>query len=481
YGVGLTAGGDAVVFQKAAGGDLQILQVAEHASEALGAGKVVRLAVDRSETSWVVAVGERQVLSVEIGAAEPGTVGFFARAVDRLAVRFDNLLLSAATPSEQPTCAALRPLFDRTESGDLITGQDVRIAQRRLRQLGYDPGADSSSYSLGIAGAVQAFQQHNGLTANGVLNGPTWCRLLNSAARLADGDQSERTANQARYRAIPIDTAAGLTSPLLLSVRDEQKLWQIALALPGRSSVHYIDTGGDAYDPAWQVKKGLLAFTSMRGGNDQESVWLLDTTSGEVRQISPLELEGQFPTWSADGSQLMFSAVPPAGADKAARNYIYTPTDGTLRVWSSEQAGWADWSRFDMIAVTRLTGYSFDIFVANADGSNTVNLTNSDDAHEDVAAWSPDGGLIAFVRNPKSDSNQRQVFVMQPDGSEVRQLTSLAGPNSNPVWLDSTTLAFIHQSSLADRQIYLLRLNGELRQLSRNEGRVWFLGQVDGR
>jgi hypothetical protein len=479
YGVGLTTGGDAVVFAKAAGGELQVLQLAEHATAPLVPGAAVRLAVDRDGERWVVSVDGKAALSVPVGASEHGTVGFFARAVDRLAVRFDNLLLSAAAPGDQPACATIRTLFDSAASGAAMRGADVLIAQRRLARLGYDPGPEGD-YSPQTVAAVRAFQARNGLPADGAVGGPTWCRLLSGEAVLAGADQSERAANQALYRPIDIALDAGLPAPLLLSVRGDDGLWQIGLALPGRSSVFYIDTGGDAFDPAWEPQKRLLAFTSMRMRSDQDTIWLLDATSGEVRQVSPPDLQAQFPTWSPDGSKLMFSTVPPEGKDKVARNYIYSPTDGRLSMWSDEQTGWSDWSHFGMVAFTHLTEHSFDIFVANADGSNAVNLTNTDDDHEDIAAWSPNDDMIAFVRNPKSDSNQRQLFVMQPDGSEVRQLTTLPGPNSNPVWLDETTIAFIHQSSISDRQIYLLRLSGELRQLSRNDGRVWFLGRMDG-
>src|SRR5215469_8228266 len=56
------------------------------------------------------------------------------------------------------------------------------------------------------------------------------------------------------------------------------------------------------------------------------------------------------------------------------------------------------------------------------------------------AAWSPDGRKIAFVSIRNSTSH---IFVMNADGSEVRQLTSGPGDNIHPMWSpDGTRILF---------------------------------------
>ena len=61
----------------------------------------------------------------------------------------------------------------------------------------------------------------------------------------------------------------------------------------------------------------------------------------------------------------------------------------------------------------------YEIFVMNADGTEVRQLTDNDD--DDLyPIWSPDGESIAFMGGRDGDA---EIFVMNADGTEVRQLT----------------------------------------------------------
>lgn len=474
FGVGLNSAGSVLLLVKGAGADLQVIPLAEGAGAAPQAGRPIRLSVARFADRLTVSVDGAAPLAVAAPAPEGGAVGFFARADDRLAVRFDNLLLTTGEPGSDEPCARIRPLFDRTGQGEAIGGDDVALVQRRLALLGYNPG-DEAAYGPLLATAVARFQAANDLPADGVVEAQTWCRLLSGAAIVAGVQASEREALRGRYRPVTFLPEAGLPAPLFVSVRGDERRWQIALALPGRSSLHYVDTGGDALDPAWQPDRGLLAFSSLRAGDEREAIWILDTTDGGLTRISPSSLNAKYPAWSPDGRTLIFTGQPVEGNDKQARNYRYSTVNGEVTPWGALPAGWSDWSPVGTVVFTRWTGRSFDIFAANADGSGEVNLTNSDDYHEDIPAWSPAGDQIAFVRNPKAAPDDRQLYVMQADGSDVRAVTTLPGPNSNPIWLDATTIVFANQPDEEVRRPYILRLPDDVRPLSTSDERVWFL------
>ncbi|HSD48549.1 MAG TPA: hypothetical protein VLE71_01840, partial [Actinomycetota bacterium] len=68
-----------------------------------------------------------------------------------------------------------------------------------------------------------------------------------------------------------------------------------------------------------------------------------------------------------------------------------------------------------------------DIYMMDADGSNVERLTD-DPAGEFMPVWSPDGSRIAFVREGDPGAGTYEgVFTMDPDGSDVRRVSSSDG------------------------------------------------------
>jgi TolB protein len=72
-----------------------------------------------------------------------------------------------------------------------------------------------------------------------------------------------------------------------------------------------------------------------------------------------------------------------------------------------------------------------DIFVINADGSGLRQLTRNALVDEEPA-WSPDGHKLAWSR--WSDGTGEDVFVMKADGSDQQNLTQRPGNQGGPRW-----------------------------------------------
>jgi len=82
-------------------------------------------------------------------------------------------------------------------------------------------------------------------------------------------------------------------------------------------------------------------------------------------------------------------------------------------------------------------GGDWDIFVMDADGSNERQLTRSEGVNS-RPAWSRDGKRIAFhSTRDRPTGNERmdfEVYVMDADGSHVRRLTSNTAFDGHPDW-----------------------------------------------
>jgi Tol biopolymer transport system component len=158
------------------------------------------------------------------------------------------------------------------------------------------------------------------------------------------------------------------------------------------------------------------------------SVWevcTMDVDGSDHTQLTSGGGEG--PTWSPDGTKLAFSGIHTMNPDGSNK---------TLAIAGGDQP---DWSPDGTKIVYRRypPGQSHsDIFIANADGSNPINLTAriSNTSYEAVPAWSPDGAQIAFASNLHEDALHYEIYVIDANGRNLNRLTRIPGTNWDPDW-----------------------------------------------
>jgi hypothetical protein len=121
---------------------------------------------------------------------------------------------------------------------------------------------------------------------------------------------------------------------------------------------------------------------------------------------------------------------------------------------------------------------AMDIFLINADGSDVRQLTaNTGDDY--AAAWSPDGSMLAFTTTRDVVS---QIYVMNADGSDIRPLTADQDSHSQPSWSpDGTKIAYVTQN-LGQGDIWVMDTEGSNRvQLTSDEyNDAWPVWSPDG-
>ena len=112
-----------------------------------------------------------------------------------------------------------------------------------------------------------------------------------------------------------------------------------------------------------------------------------------------------------------------------------------------------------------------DIYTVSPDGRHLRNLTPDSPTSDDFASWSPDGRMIAFWSTRTVPSNpfvpalgrsDQEIFVMNADGSGLRQVTYNSFDDGGPDWSPSGDRLVLHRWLDNDSQadLFTVRLNG---------------------
>jgi Tol biopolymer transport system component len=184
--------------------------------------------------------------------------------------------------------------------------------------------------------------------------------------------------------------------------------------------------GANSVISDWSPDGSRIAFDSDRTGAVE--IFTMRPDGSDVQQITHLgEFSGD-PSWSPNGSQLVFEH---ASFGRCCTNIWRINPDG---------AGLQELTAFSMETFAAEPEYSPDgrwiafqqfpngarlsaIFVMRADGTDMRQVTpiSMDAGHPE---WSPDGSRIIF--NNDFTQNVGDVFTIRPDGTGVKQLTHVS-------------------------------------------------------
>jgi len=192
----------------------------------------------------------------------------------------------------------------------------------------------------------------------------------------ADGSGLTRMTSDSNADGSPAWSSDGTKIAFVRADGSDSRIY--VMNADGSAVIRLTNASASDYDPHWSVEGSKLAFTRYAPSDTAHSgVYVMNADGVGLHRISP----GHSPRWSPDGTRILFQAIGlwVADADGLGMHRVTDNYD------TNEPASWsADGNRIVWMSLGK-------IFVMNADGSGTKNLTNDYPLPIDAPVWRPRG------------------------------------------------------------------------------------------
>lgn len=157
-------------------------------------------------------------------------------------------------------------------------------------------------------------------------------------------------------------------------------------------------------------------------GSGLPTLWWVDAATGVAQPVfQDSQIPGGNPRWSPDGDWLSYAT--PEGIR------LYQLENGETRDIANILGAAAMWSPNGKTillrdVVIRHDQFVTQLFLYDLAAETLVNINPGEGFENTLAAWSPDGNLIAVVRRDLSVTRGDQIWLMNADGSNARVMTN---------------------------------------------------------
>jgi Tol biopolymer transport system component len=306
-------------------------------------------------------------------------------------------------------------------------------------------------------------------------------------AAIPDGTYTLRVATGKRASKTLFSQSITITAPKPLPTNGKivfqsspQSNWDIyTMDADGSNVTRLTDDPATDGDAVFSPDGSKIAFWSGRDG--WAEIYIMNADGSNVTRLTHNEEADSRPVFSPDGSKVAFVAsrrrnrfnnreIYVMNVDGSNQINLSNPSASTTQRISDTRPVFSPDS--SKIAFESYPDTNSEICTVNVDGTNLTNLTNSSlDDYDPV--FSPDGTKIVFssygMFNAEDTYGSFELFIMNVDGSAVKQLTSNSGLAEMPVFTrDGSQIVFVSYRGGGD--IYIMNADGSNQTNITNDG-----------
>ena len=227
------------------------------------------------------------------------------------------------------------------------------------------------------------------------------------------------------------------------------------------------DVDGSAYYPALSPDGKSIVFVSNMNGDHE--IYELDLKTNKYVQLTTGLGDPTSPRISPDGQLIVFTNVK----NNISALYLMNRDGSHIRKMDVGGGLRPAWSP-DGSKLSFYNESDGQIYIVDKDGNNVHKITSEDGVGAGTS-WSPDGAWIAFFSGV---SDNRQVYLIDINGSDIRQVTT-DGDNLSPIFSPyGEWIGFVHYKpdaqSSKEGELCIIRTDGTgFQQLTHNNLLDW--------
>lgn len=189
-----------------------------------------------------------------------------------------------------------------------------------------------------------------------------------------------------------------------------------------KKTIEKITDGEDDFFPSWSPDGKRIVYKSK--GEDQHNLWIIDLNNRNKKMLRNTAYT-MSPSFSPDGKKILV---------RHTKEKVYYFIDVETEKWEKVSVIPFPKENFYGLSISpdgKKMLFSADppdkknreIFVINSDGTNLKRLTDND-VFDTSPSWSPDGKKIVFSRTEYKDKERViDIWIMDANGSNERKLT----------------------------------------------------------